>query len=148
MPTSFQTKEFSSLTIMPHVPFVCNRKAYLDHYGRGYPGFEGEIIQEGYGIGNVLGGLFRTLVPLATRHVLPVLKRTAQTAGKSLLRSGINVVKDVALEKKSLKDSLKRHAQTSVEDLLDSIAKSQKGSGYRCKLKRLQKKRKVQDIFA
>ena len=148
MPTAFQAKELSLLTIMPHVPFVCNPKAYQEHYGGGFPVFEGEIIQEGYGIGNVLGGLFRTLVPLASKHVLPALKRTAKTAGKSLLRSGINVVKDVALEKKNLKDSLKRHAKTSVEDLLDSFAKSQKGSGYRCKLKRLQKKRKVQDIFA
>ena len=137
---------------MPRVPYICNPKAYQEHYGHGLPVFQGDILQEGYGLGNVISGLFRTILPIASKHVLPVLKRTAHSAGKSLLRSGANVIRDVALEKKNLKDSLKRHAKTSLHDLLTSVGEdlttSQKGSGYRCKNRRFKRNRKNKDIFS
>ena len=135
---------------MTKVPFVCNPKAYQEHYGAGLPTFQGEVIQHGYGLGNIISGLLRSIVPLAQRHVLPVLKKTAEAAGSSLLKSGVNVVKDVALEKKNLKESLKRHAKTSLEDLLHSVGQDivakQKGRGFKCKNKRIGRK-KAKDIF-
>ena len=135
---------------MTRVPYVCDGKAYREHYGRGLPTFHGEIIQQGYGIGNLLGGFFKSLIPLASKHVAPILKKSAASAGKSLLRSGANVIKEVALEKKNLKDSLKRHAKTSLEDILQDVVGGQKGRGLRCKkTKRLRKSKKSsKDIFS
>ena len=140
---------------MPRVQYVCDPLAYQEHYGRGLPTFQGDVIQDGYGLGNIIGGLFRSLIPLATKHIVPVLKRTAGAAGKSLLRSGANVAKDVILERRGLKSSVKRHGQTSLQDLVSHIGKelntSQKGGGSRrpCKKKRrLQRKAKDSDIFS
>ena len=119
---------------MPRVQYVCDPRAYQEHYGRGLPTFQGDVIQDWYSFGNIIGGLFRSLIPLATKHIMPVLKRTAGEAGKSLLRSGANVAKDVILEQKGLKSYVKRHGQTSLQDLLSHIGKelntSKKGAGY------------------
>lgn len=141
---------------MPRVPYVCDPKAYVEHYGGGLPTFRGEVVQEGYGLGNIISGFFRSLIPLASKHVVPLIKRSAGAVGKSLLRSGANVMKDVILEKKDPKSSLKRHAKTSLEDLISHVGKelnTQKGSGYKkrqCKKKRLQQHSKQinKDIFS
>lgn len=146
---------------MPRVPYVCDPKAYCEHYGRGLPTFQGDILQEGYGIGSFLSNLFRSFIPLAKKHIVPALKRTATAAGKSLLRSGANVAKDVILERKDIRNSLKRHGKQSVDDLLEHVGQElnnrQKGSGYKapCKKRRKAPKNKKntsksssRDIFA
>lgn len=135
---------------MSPVPFTCNRQAYRDHYGHGLETFVGEVNQDGYGLGNFLAGLFRKAVPLLSKHVLPVLKTTAVKAGKNLLRSGANVAKDVILEEKNFKESLKRRAKTGLQDLISDITSGQQGQGRRVKrLRQTPKRRKTQtDIFS
>ena len=140
---------------MPRVAYVCDPKAYRDHYGHGIPVYSGDIIQHGYGgLGGIISGLFRRTIPLLARTILPLIKHTARKAGKTLMRSGVDVVKDVILNKKDLKQSLKRHAKSGLEELLGDLAtsprKQQRGEGYKCKLKRQRKKRSKQarkDIF-
>lgn len=125
-----------------NVPYVCNPKAYKEHYGRGLnDAFVGNIVQEGYGLGGLFSGLMRQAIPL----LLPVLKQTAKTAGKTLVKRGSNVLKDVVLEKKNLKQSLKRHAAGGLSDILEDLGK-QTGRGRPFCKKR--KRRKIKgDIF-
>ena len=68
---------------MPRVLYVCDTRAYQEHYGRGLPTFQGGVIQEGYGLGNIIGGLFRSLIPLATKHIMAVLKGIAEQRVKA-----------------------------------------------------------------
>lgn len=141
---------------MPRVPYVCNPHLYREHYGRGLATFQGDVMQDGYGLGNIIGGLFRSIIPLATKHVLPIIKTVASAAGKTLLRRGANIAKDVILERKGLKSSVKHHGKRTLQDILSSVGKevnrSQKGSGRRggpCKKKRrLGRKPKTSDIFS
>ena len=81
--------------------YVPNKQLYKDYYcGHGYiPVFGGKMRQEGYGIGNVLGGLFRSAMPL--------LKNLGKKVGSQLLRGGKDVVKDIIAGKR-IKSSLKK----------------------------------------
>lgn len=126
--------------------YVCNPKIYKEHYGRGLnTAFVGDIVQEGYGLGGFLSSLVRKAIPI----VMPFLKSAAKTVGKTLVKRGADVFKDVVIEKKNLKSSLKRHAESGLDDILQNIAK-QTGKGHRkkaCKIKR--KKVSVnRDIFS
>ena len=137
---------------MPRARYVCDRNAIREHYGGALPVFRGVSVQQGYGIGNLISGLFRQAVPLLSKTILPVLKSTAKRAGKTLLRSSANVMKDVILDKKDLKQSMKRHAKSSLDEILDNIG-NQKGRGFNltCKKKRrkspVKLKYKKKDIF-
>lgn len=124
------------------VAYVCNPKAYKDHYGHGLDRtFVGSIVQDGYGLGGLISSLARQAIPL----LLPILKRTAKTAGKTLVKHGSNVLRDVVLEKKNLKQSLKRHATSGLSDILEDLGK-QTGKGR--PLCKSQKRRKLnRDIF-
>lgn len=85
----------------------CNkdcRKSHFLHYGSGLPVFRGDLIQEGYGLGGILSGLFRKAIPIFA----PILKEGAKTLGRAALKTGRNVLADVMSDKASLKDSLKQ----------------------------------------
>lgn len=62
--------------------------------------FVGRRQQRGHGLGSVLGGLFRT--------VIPFIKQNVATVGRSLAKTGMNIVGDV-LEGKKLKDAARKH---------------------------------------
>ena len=137
---------------MVRAQYVCNSKLYKEHYGRGLPTFIGDVVQDGYGIGGVIASLFRGLVPLFSKSVVPVLKTTAKAAGRTMLRSGANIVKDVVLEKKKLGDSLKRQAVEGFDNFIDEMTqrqhRSQTGQGYPCKRRKKTKRIRVErDIF-
>ena len=125
------------------VPYVCNAEAYKEHYGHGLNrAFVGDIVQEGYGLGGLISGLVRRAIPF----VLPILKKTAKSAGKTLVKRGSNILKDVVLEKKNLKQSLKRHAESGLGEILEDLGK-QTGKGRPfCNKKRKRQKVK-EDIF-
>ncbi len=78
--------------------FVSHPGHYVDHYtrqlGRGHPVFQGSRTQKGFGLGNILGGLFRTAMPL--------FKQGAKTLGRQALRTGLGIAQD-ALEGKNIK---------------------------------------------
>ncbi|GFS19336.1 hypothetical protein ElyMa_005029500 [Elysia marginata] len=69
-------------------PYRCKHKLYEDYYGQqvgtGLPVFQGSRDQRGYGLGSLLSGLGRMIVPL--------LKR----GGKALVKEGLNTGLDIA----------------------------------------------------
>ena len=120
---------------MKGVPYKCDSKIYKTHYGKGLgTRFVGEINQEGYGLGGFLSSIVRKVIPLA----LPFLKKT----GKTLARKGAAVLKDVVIEKRKLKDTVKRRATEGLDELLDSFEQQGKGR-KRAKLHRTCKRKKI-----
>lgn len=79
---------------------------YMNQVGSGMPIYVGSQGQRGHGLGNVLGGLFRSAAP--------ILKRGLKTAA----RSGLALVGDV-LEGKNLKEAAKARAAQSIKQLVD-----------------------------
>jgi hypothetical protein len=80
------------------------RKLHHLHYGSGHPVFKGDLMQEGYGLGGIISGLFRRAIPIFA----PILKEGAKTIGKVALKTGRNVLADVVNDKSSFKDSLRK----------------------------------------
>lgn len=91
-----------------------SRKLYDDYYtrqvGNGLPAFSGSRIQRGHGIGSVLGGLFRSAMPL--------LKQGAKTIGNQVLKSGMNFANDV-ISGKDVKRAFKTRSKEATGRLLN-----------------------------
>jgi hypothetical protein len=88
------------------VPFVPNPKAYKDFYrGSGFPVFKG-VYQDGSGL---IGDIFR--------NVVPILKPIAINAGKTLLKSGANVLKDVISGDRDLKTALRQRGMEGLKEV-------------------------------
>ena len=136
--------------MMRRAPYVCNGQMYRDHFlgqvGGGGDYFQGDLVQEGYGLGNVLGGLIRQALPLALKYGKPLAKRSAQ----ELLKTGTNIVNDVVIKKRKPITSIKSHGLQSLQNIVSQTGKGSKKSSKkrkgskakRCNLKRLRK-----DIF-
>ena len=77
---------------------------YTNQAGRGYPVYAGRRYQRGHGLGSILGGLFKSAVPL--------LKKGAKALGKEALRTGLNVAADT-LEGGNVGESLKRQTKAA-----------------------------------
>ena len=90
-----------------------NSPLYGDYYatqaGSGLPVFAGARMQRGHGIGSVLGGLFRSAVPL--------LKRGVSTLGKQALRSGLGFAGDL-LQGRSAKEAAVERSREAARNLL------------------------------
>lgn len=54
--------------------------------------YKGYMSQHGYGLGNVLGGIFRAAIPIMGK----TFKGVAKSAGKSILKSGLRALKNTA----------------------------------------------------
>ncbi len=67
---------------------------YTQQVGNGLPVFSGPRNQRGYGLGGILGGLFRSAMPL--------LKKGVSSLGREALSTGVSIAKD-ALEGKTSK---------------------------------------------
>lgn len=76
-----------------HKKYCCSDSAklyenyYVQQSGGSLPSFQGAPFQKGYGIGSVLGGLFR--------GVLPLLKQGAKTIGKEAITSAALFANDL-----------------------------------------------------
>lgn len=82
------------------------------HQAGGMNIFHGSKYQRGYGLGNILSGLFRSAVPL--------LKKGAISLGKTALKTGLNVAKD-GLMGKNIKSSLKTNVRRAGKDILGNV---------------------------
>ena len=141
---------------MRRVPYIPNSSLYRRHYGHGLPVFSGDLHQQGYGIGSFFASLFRKVMPLVSKTVVPILKNTAKSAGKSLLRTGTKVLSDVVLDNTNIKESIKRRGKEGFNEFIGK-ASEMKGGSYNRKrrgTKRLQisnpeknRKRCKKDIF-
>lgn len=93
----------------------------IEHFYHGSP------YQRGHGIGSFLGGLFR--------KALPILTSGLKAVGKEALRSGVQVLDDVAGQNMDLKDSLKMRLGESANNLRQQARKRinhlMEGDGYK-----------------
>jgi len=96
--------------------------------GRGMPVYSGAIRQKGHGLGNIIGSLFR--------RILPFLGRGAAAA----LMTGSKVVGDVS-DGKKLNQSLKDRLPEGIKSLASSVV-NQSGSGHRKRKRSKSKKKK------
>ena len=80
------------------------------HYGSGLPVFRGDVRQEGWGLGGLLGGLFR--------QAIPILKPMASSIAKAALKTSGRVLSDVVSNKKPLKDAVKDRFLETIDEAL------------------------------
>jgi hypothetical protein len=96
-------------------------KYYISQAGGALPVFAGARTQKGHGLGSLFQGLARAATPL--------LVSGAKAAGKQAIKSGLQVMGDVA-RGRNLKRSLKNRGMQGVQQLLDSgIKKLQSSKG-------------------
>ena len=122
-----------------------SRYPYLVQQGRGYQltPFIGRRHQRGYGLGNIISGLFRTIIPL----VKPVMKSAAKSIGRRMLKGGVNVARNMA-KGESLKKALKREGAQGMSDLSSSaMSYMARSTGKTPTKKRRLNNKKSQDIF-
>ena len=101
-------------------PYVSSRQktgggGYGDYYnsqfGNGVDVYSGRAFQNGHGFGGALLGLMRSATPLL------------KTVGKSLLRAGVGVAKDV-MDGESFKNSIKSRGIGALKNLISPAKKS------------------------
>lgn len=120
-------------------PFCCDasRGMYEDYYmrqsGGQMPVFAGSRHQRGHGIGSILSGMFR--------HILPFLKANGKNMAVNLLRTGIDVADDVFEGGKKVSDSLKDRVPQGIKRTFQQM-NWQTGSGRAKKRKCAPPKRK------
>ena len=93
---------------------------YYEHYytqqvGKGLPVFTGPRSQRGYGLGGILGGLFRSAMPL--------FKQGAKTLGREVLNTGVGLAQD-ALEGKNIKTAAKTRLRQAGRNLTQKAIRS------------------------
>jgi hypothetical protein len=108
---------------------------YLKQSGGQMPVFMGSRFQRGHGLGSILSGLFR--------RVLPFLKANVKNFATSALRTGVDVAEDVFDNGKKLSESLKERIPQGIKRTVQNLEfQSGSGLGQRRKCKRLKR-----DIF-
>lgn len=100
---------------MPRCTYRCNQKHFEDYYttqvGRGLSVFAGAPYQRGYGgLGNILSGL--------TRSVVPLLKAGGKVLLKEGAKTGARLAKDL-LAGRTLSSSVKRRGKEAGGRLLN-----------------------------
>lgn len=83
---------------------------YMDQVGSGLPIFVGSRGQRGHGLGSVLGGLFRSAVPM--------VKKGLASLGKNAIRTGLSIATDV-LEGKNAGEAAKSRLAQGIKNLVD-----------------------------
>jgi hypothetical protein len=122
-------------------PYCCDasRAMFEDYYmrqqngGGGMPVFSGARMQKGHGLGNILRGLFRKIVPF--------IQRNAKAVGTRALKTGMEIADDV-LEGRSLKESASKRIPAGIKRMASTI-NWQTGSGVKRKAVRRKPKKKV-----
>ena len=96
------------------VPLNSNCKLYEDYFtnqvGHGLPVFTGSRNYNGYGLGSILAGIGRAVVPLLRSSGKAILSETAKT--------GMRVAQDV-LSGQNIRSSIKQRAGQAGKNLLN-----------------------------
>lgn len=108
-------------------------KAHRLHYGSGLPVFKGETHQMGYGLGSLLSGLART--------VLPVIAPIAKRLGKTALETGSHILGDVISGRDNIKSSARKRIADAIEDHFEPDKKRLKKS------RKIRHNKRRRDIF-
>ncbi len=100
-----------------YTDFLCRHKS--QHGGGSIPHFSGVQFQKGYGIGNVLGNLFRNIIPIARtafKVAQPVLKKTGKNILRKGIQTGVKVIKKVG-EGENIKEVLNRESRQALKEI-------------------------------
>jgi hypothetical protein len=92
-------------------PTQCARTHRI-HYGSGMPVFRGEYRQNGFGLGSLLAGLARTVLPIIT----PIAKKFAKVA----FSTGKDILGDVVSGKDTMKASARKRIREAVSKQLSN----------------------------
>lgn len=96
---------------------------YLNQAGSGFSNvYAGPMYQKGYGIGSFLGGLFRS--------VYPILKKGAAIVGSELLKSGSNIISDIA-GSQDPQVVIKKRGKETINNLSKLVGDKMFGAGYK-----------------
>jgi len=136
---------------------------YYNLYSRGQTGgmpvFSGRRRQRGHGIGNVLGSLLRRVVGFVGSRGLDFIKQNRQAAVKNIIRTGLDIAKDVTGGKK-VKEALRTRIPQGIKQTASELQfqlgaqkpREQQQQQQQRKRKRRpvlkQKKKKKKDIFS
>jgi len=97
---------------------------YYNMYNRvqtgGMPVFIGRRHQRGHGIGNVLGSLLRNVVGFVGRRGMDFLKQNRQAAVRNIVKTGLDIAKDVTSGKK-VKDALKTRIPQGIKQTASEL---------------------------
>ena len=107
----------------PHLtPLHYYDQYYVNQVGSGMPVYRGSpVLQRGYGLGGLLGGLFR--------RAMPLLKKGAAMVGKQVLRTGMDIADDV-MSGQNIKTAAKRRVKAGGKQLgTDVLRRVQTGKG-------------------
>jgi hypothetical protein len=91
-----------------------SEKAWQTYYLQTGSGYRGLPYQRGYGLGSVLGSLFRS--------ILPVGKKVLKTVGKQALVTGAQIASD-ALAGRNVGEAAKEHARSGAGRLIHKAVK-------------------------
>jgi len=125
-------KNYPKLNMVRKCPFHTDNKLYEDYYynqvGNGLPVFVGGRNYRGNGLGNLLGGIGRAIVPLLKRGGKALLKEGART--------GMQMAQDV-LSGQSLGTSFNQRASQAGKRLFRQAVDSVRGAGGQPTRKRI-----------
>ena len=107
--------------------------------------FRGPQIQKGYGQrGAGLGGLFKKfmkwIVPLANKHVLPIIETGAKNIGNQIVNSASNFARDT-IDGKNIKESASKRYNEAVDNLKQKAESFLQGEGIKKSIKRKRKEK-------
>lgn len=118
------------------------------------PLFIGRYNQRGFGFGSILSGIARNILLPAVKFLG---KTTAHSLRKRALKTGADLTKDILLERKGIKKSLKEHSKKLARGVVEDIlTPNQRGRGQRKRKNRdsdgeddifSKKPRKISDVF-
>ncbi|GFR61127.1 Gypsy retrotransposon integrase 1 [Elysia marginata] len=118
------------------IPYKCNNSLYENYYlqqsGHGIPVFKGH---RGYGLGNILGGLFRVATPLLKKGGKALLKEGAKT--------GLGVMSDI-LAGQSIKTAAKNRSRQAGQRLLNKISSKAETARKGAEARRIKRRRTTQ----
>lgn len=104
---------------------------YLNQAGTGFGSvYAGNAYQRGHGIGSFLGGLFRC--------VFPLLKSGTRTIGSELLKTGVNIVSDIA-QNGDIDTAVKIRGKETLNNLSRIAGDKMFGRGYSTNVSRKRK---------
>ena len=94
----------------------------MRQFGAGsMPFYKSRYYQGGEGIGSFFRRIYKWMIPIAKKHVLPI----AQDVGNNLVNNVANLARD-AIQGKNLKDSAQKRLGESLNDLSETASKIKK----------------------
>ena len=147
---------------MVRAKYVPDTKFYNEYYSQhggsaNLPVFSGRVIQKGYGLGGLIAGLARSVIPILTKNVtplmsrgikyaMPLVKKGAKDIGKHVLSSGVKEIADVLNNKTTAKSAMTRQKKEMKRKLAEVITDTPRSKRKR-KSKQRKKTNTTKDIF-